>query len=262
MSFVLSRLARTASSISFLRGRPTHYLIRLNNFYVGLKRRRTPEPSGLQELDDVRKRSMLWSDISDHLVMLFTESLYVKPQLIVELGTRGGESTSVLESVAKLSGAYFVCVDIKDCSSVLRYERSIFFQGDDIAFASHFQTWCTDRGVRPVIDVLFIDTSHKYEHTYQEIEKWFPFVGENGRIFLHDTNLQSSYTRKDGSMGMAWDNNRGVMAALEKHLGHSFDEKIDFVDFRNGWLIKHYSACNGFTILERLVVGSDAQPAC
>jgi hypothetical protein len=51
---------------------------------------------------------------------------------------------------------------------------------------------------------------------------------------------------------MAWDNERGVIRALEGFLGTSFDEKEDFVDYRRGWLIKHHAVCSGLTILERI----------
>lgn len=53
-------------------------------------------------------------------------------------------------------------------------------------------------------------------------------------------------------MGIGWDNKRGVIRALEEYFGKSFNEKKDFIDFRNGWLIKHHSCCNGFTILEKI----------
>ncbi len=53
-------------------------------------------------------------------------------------------------------------------------------------------------------------------------------------------------------MDRGWDNERGVIRALEKFFDKRFDETRDFVDFKNGWLIKHNHRCNGFTILERV----------
>jgi hypothetical protein len=70
-------------------------------------------------------------------------------------------------------------------------------------------------------------------------------------VFFHDTNLRRYYVRRDGSIGRAWDNQRGVIRATEDYVGTSFDETRDFVALRNGWLIRHSARCLGFTILER-----------
>lgn len=64
--------------------------------------------------------------------------------------------------------------------------------------------------------------------------------------------MRNIFFRKDGSLGVGWDNKRGVIRAIEKYLGKSFDETKDFIDYKNGWLIKHYSHCNGLTISEKM----------
>lgn len=228
---------------------------KLLNFYNGfiyLKTRTNYVSSDLKELNEIRKRSRVRTDISDHLETLFIETLSLKPKLIVELGTRGGESTFVLERVAKLCRSKLVSVDIEDCSDVSSYEDWIFVQKDDIEFAKNFEGWCKKQRIEPKIDVLFIDTSHLFEHTLQEIESWFPFLSSKSKVFFHDTNLKLIYFRKDGSLGGGWNNQRGAIRALERYFNKSFNEKENFVDFINGWLIKHYCYCNGFTILEKI----------
>src|SRR4051794_24576059 len=72
----------------------------LNNALIDLGGRRTYSRSGLDLFDEISQRSAIRTDISDHLQMLFFESLPLRPSLIVELGVRGGESTFVLERVA------------------------------------------------------------------------------------------------------------------------------------------------------------------
>lgn len=109
------------------------------------------------------------TDISDHLETLFMESLSVESRLIVELGVGDGESTFILERVANLWGAKLVSVDIEDCQKVSSFKDRIFIKQDDISFAAEFPAWCGQRGISPVIDVLFIDTSHLYDHTVAEI---------------------------------------------------------------------------------------------
>ena len=54
------------------------------------------------------------------------------------------------------------------------------------------------------------DTSHQYEQTRQEIDVWFRFVRDNGMAIIHDTNMQNVYWRMDNTIGIGWDNSRGV----------------------------------------------------
>ncbi|HLF79931.1 MAG TPA: DEK C-terminal domain-containing protein, partial [Dehalococcoidia bacterium] len=91
----------------------------------------------------------------------------------------------------------------------------------------------------------------------REIAAWFPFLSDTARVFLHDTNLKLVLRRGDGTLTLGWDNQRGVIRALEEHLGASLPEKRDFIDVRGGWLIRHYANCSGLTILSRPAVFSN-----
>ena len=67
---------------------------------------------------------------------------------------------------------------------------------DDIEFGrSGFTSWCQTNGFEPAIDLLFIDSSHEYEHTAQEIDTWFRFVADDGVVLFHDTNMRRHYRR-------------------------------------------------------------------
>ena len=152
-----------------LRGKVREYDMRWHNFLLGIGRETAaPGPSGLEVYDEIVKHAQKRSDISDHLPVLFAESLPVQPSLIVELGVRGGESTFAFERVAALCGSKLVSVDIDDCLKASKYPDWQFVKSDDIAFASHFGEWCRQRGITPSIDILFIDTSHEFDHTVQE----------------------------------------------------------------------------------------------
>lgn len=202
-------------------------------------------------LEEIKQHAMIPSDICDHLETIFFEALSIKPKLIVELGVRYGDSTFVLERVARITGAKLVSVDITDCSNVSKYSGWHFIQKDDIQFAREFPEWCLNCGINPQIDVLFIDTSHYYVHTIAEISTWFPYLTYQAKVIFHDTNLKNIYYRKDGSSGFAWNNERGVIKALETYFGKSFNESIDFIEWVNGWIIKHFCICNGLIILEK-----------
>lgn len=215
-----------------------------------------PALSVLNELNEIREFAATPSDIDEHLELMFAETLLCSPKLIVELGVRGGTSTFVFERAANLCGASLISVDIDDCSSVSSYSRWHFFQGDDVAFANLFKNFCGDRGIAASIDLLFIDTSHYYEHTLEEIAAWFPHLSPGAKIMFHDTNMRLAGRRRDGCLQSSWDNRRGVIRALEKFLGITIDENRDCVEFANGWLLRHSANCNGFTILDDLAIRS------
>jgi hypothetical protein len=102
------------------------------------------------------------------------------------------------------------------------------------------------------VDLLFIDTSHYYDHTVQKIAAWFPHLSEKAKVMFHDTNLRLMGPRNDGGIALAWDNRRGVIRAVEEFLGIHLDERKQCIERAPGWLVRHWPNCNGFTILDRI----------
>lgn len=119
-------------------------------------------------------------------------------------------------------------------------------------FAGRFLEFCRGKGITPLIDLLFIDTSHYYEHTVQEIKAWLPFVSARGKVIFHDTNLKVLGPRRDGCFQLSWDNQRGVIRAIEEYLGVAIDENKDFSDQFGDWMVRHWPNCNGLTIMDRI----------
>jgi hypothetical protein len=222
------------------------------NFFVDLRKPRTPIATDLPALNDIKRHSLKRTAINEHLETLFVESLVMNPRLIVELGVARGESAQVFAQVARLCGAKMVSVDLTDCSRALDWDEWNFVQKDDVEFAREFEGWCRERQIEPVIDVLFIDTSHYFDHTREEMRAYFPFLADHAKVFFHDTNLDTFIFRKDGSMDLGWDNDRGVIRAIESYFGKKFNEKEEFIDFVTPWLIRHYPYCSGLTVLEKL----------
>jgi cephalosporin hydroxylase len=237
------------SFVSFVSTAACQIYNNLNNL-----RSSRPVPQGappeVQEI--VQRASLRYTDISDHLLTLFAETVSVHPRLIVELGVRGGESTFAFERAARLSGAHVLSVDLEDCLVQSPYPKWTFVKQNDITFAGEFPQWCSSHQLSPEIDVLFIDTSHLYEHTLEELRFWMPYLAARSKMILHDTNMKRVYRRADRSLGMGWDNDRGVIRALEETLGVKFNETQDFVTVSGGWLIRHWAHCNGLTVLEKL----------
>lgn len=199
------------------------------------------------------------SDITDHLPTLFCEVMKSSPALVVELGTRGGDSTKALLKATSISGAKMLSVDIDDCSAVVDASefKAIwkFVKADDVGFAAEFGNWCEENDFPGIVDVLFIDTSHEYEHTRSEIQAWLPLLSEKGKVMFHDTHMGNYYKRKNGCIVKGWDNQRGVIRAIEETLGRTYDETVPFVDVHGGWLVEHHAHSNGLTVLTRVTHG-------
>ena len=226
------------------------FTIRAANAVIRALHRQAPHAPD-PDIAAIRARAAIPTDISSHLEPIFLEASRTNPRLIVELGVREGESTFVLERVARRCGGTLVSVDVADCSSVCHFENWHFVQEDDVAFGHRFADWSREHGVAEQIDVLFIDTSHLYDHTIAEIQAWLPHLSAAGVVIFHDTNLKRLYRRRDGTLGLAWDNSRGVMQALEAILHAQFDERRGFERRLGPWLLRHDPLCNGLTVLRR-----------
>jgi len=213
--------------------------------------RAIPLPSMSKELGEIRELARLPNDINEHLELIFAESLMIWPKLIVELGVRRGTSTYVFERVASVCGASILSADIDDCSSTSSHRRRYFFQGDDVRFAACFHDFCRERDIVPSVDLLFIDTSHYYDHTVQEIQVWFPLLSRRAKVLFHDTNLRLIGSRRDGCFALGWENERGVVRAIEERLGIRIDETKECTEYSDGWLVRHWPHCNGFTVLDK-----------
>lgn len=124
----------------------------------------------------------LADDIIDHLDYLRQVTLLVEAEYILELGTRTGTSTQAFVDAANILNAKVVSVDIDPTVIHLVPERVRsnshwkFVNKDSLEFVPERN-----------IDVLFIDTSHTYIRTLEELRRYAPGVTRNGVILLHDT---------------------------------------------------------------------------
>lgn len=120
------------------------------------------------------------SDINEHLPTL--AKIATKAHHVVELGARSGLSTTAWLVGLERSGGRLTSVDISPAPDIGEHANWTHIQGDD-----------TDPAVMAQVDecdVLFIDTSHAYEHTLWELRNWSAKVRAGGIIVCHDTELQ------------------------------------------------------------------------
>jgi len=201
---------------------------------------KSPAGKLLEEVITLMQQASVPTDISEHLLTIYSEAVECRPKLIVELGVRGGESTRALLLAAKRYGARLISVDIEDCAKANSSICWTFVQSDDIDFGNKFSEWNQAKGLDSAIDVLLIDTSHTYEHTLSEIHTWFPYLAPGAKVLFHDTS-------NSALCGF------GVTRAIQDHLQIQFDEsKYLPALYIEGWLVRHNPACNGLTILRKL----------
>lgn len=186
------------------------------------------------------------TDISDHLLTIFKNTIEQNPELIVELGVIGGNSNFVFRKVTEiLEGCQLISIDTENVEYT-KNPKWLFVEGEDIEIARNFKAI-----TKKPIDVLFIDTSHQYGHTKQEIDSWFPLLNKSCTIIFHDTNLYSEGLTKKGEVIKGWNNNRAVIRAIEEYLELKIDETKEQETKQGKWNIWHYPYCHGLTILKR-----------
>lgn len=134
------------------------------------------------------EHSRIGSDINEHLPTLYNLVLEVQAKLVLELGTRSGESMVALLEGVHGTGGELYSVDIDPCESakskVDLYKlggRWHFVLSDDIKFGLE---WPKEK----LFDLIFIDTAHTYEQTKKEIEVFEPLVRSGGILAFHDSS--------------------------------------------------------------------------
>lgn len=122
------------------------------------------------------------SDIYEHLPVFVDMVKKGNVQTVIELGTRTGVSTIAWLYALEQTGGHLWSVDMDAKPAIGDYPHWTFIQGDD-----------EDQRVYSRLplnaDILFLDTSHHYQHTKRELELYRRFVKRGGLIVCHDTEL-------------------------------------------------------------------------
>lgn len=121
------------------------------------------------------------SDIYLHLPRFVDLVLDRSAQHVVELGTRTGVSTIAwLYGLASTVGR-LTSIDIDERPPIGDFDHWTFVQGDDLDPSIVGQ-------LEPA-DIVFVDTSHHYDHTLAELHVYSHLVRRPGLIVCHDTEL-------------------------------------------------------------------------
>lgn len=164
------------------------------------------------------------TDIHQHLKTIYNLVVEVGAKTVIECGVNTGESTiALLEGLAATDGKLH-SVDIHELPETRpmleKYgltERWTFQIMDDIKFGME---WPKDSKA----DLIFIDTSHTYDHTVKEIAVFEPILRAGGIMVFHDT--VSFYN--------------GVQKPIN-----------EFRKTHKDYKYKNYSNCNGLGVLRK-----------
>lgn len=132
-----------------------------------------------------RRLTIRWTDIQDQLPALYDRARRYDKVRVFELGTRTGESTTAFLAAAEAASGHVWSVDVDPPAVPLEWLQSplwSFLQADDTS--AQAQVWLPAE-----CDVLFIDTSHDYHHTFEELRLYVPRVAPGGLVLCHDTKL-------------------------------------------------------------------------
>ena len=122
------------------------------------------------------------SDIWLHLPKFVQLVLQSNATKVLELGTRTGVSTIAWLYALEQTGGHLWSVDIDAQPPIGQHQHWTFVQGDDMDPAVQAQ-------LPEPFDIVFIDTSHHYEHTLAELHRYRHMARPGGLILLHDTEL-------------------------------------------------------------------------
>lgn len=121
------------------------------------------------------------SDIVGHLPRFVLMTLEMDASHVIELGTRTGVSTVAWLYALEQTGGWLTSIDIDAKPDIGDHAHWKFIQGDDTDPAIY--------GQLDPADIVFIDTSHLYEHTLIELNLYRWLVKPGGKLVLHDTEL-------------------------------------------------------------------------
>ena len=107
---------------------------------------------------------------------------YLRPRVVVELGTDRGASTLSMLSALKNEGVIYT-VDIVD-KFPIEHKQIRKYIGNDLGTFMELQPEC--------INLLFIDSDHTGEHVKNLLDVYLPLVKIGGVVALDDIELNDS----------------------------------------------------------------------
>lgn len=118
----------------------------------------------------------------------------LQPKTVLETGTRHGHSAAHM--AAGYPGCTVLTIDVDPAS---KEKLSKFPVGNAVALTGNsLQVFEEVKARMPTVDVLFLDSDHKYEVVFAEYKLYRPLVRDGGLILIDDIKINPGLER-------AWD---------------------------------------------------------
>lgn len=122
-------------------------------------------------------------DLHDHVEFLY----HASRGIVLELGVRGGTSTSALLLGAERDGGRLFSVDKnKTCGELFKGHALWHFIHSDSLDRKAIERTIQKAGHQADFDIIFIDTIHTYIQVARELSLWNTRLKHGGKIFVHD----------------------------------------------------------------------------
>lgn len=148
----------------------------------GRQRPRNVVSAPMTLADEYERLCSTPSDIYEHLPTLVDLVVSLDARHVIELGTRTGVSTVAWLHGLEQTGGRLTSVDIDPKPAIADHPSWTFIQGDDCDPALY-------ASLTPA-EIVFIDTSHRYDHTVRELALYKWLVKPGGALVCHDTELR------------------------------------------------------------------------
>lgn len=114
-------------------------------------------------------------EFEDVKIFMYDTVLALKAKVVLETGTSLGNSTRIWAAALQQTGGSIWTMEV-DAPATIFEETNIYpLHGDSLLLP-----W--ERS----IDILFLDSDHRYAHVVKELTRFAPFVRPGGKIMLHD----------------------------------------------------------------------------
>jgi len=166
------------------------------------------------------------SDISGHLQYMHDLCVELEATSVVELGVRTGVSTAAFLAAMEHNGGVVWSADINPPRvdpEIRDHPCWVFVWGDDMELVDE----------APEADMVFIDTSHAYQHTLDELDAYSKFARKV--ILLHDTQLEQPE-------GLTDQPPFPVRKAC-----------LEWLDRNPGWAWEEFTHCYGLGVMRRVL---------
>lgn len=160
-----------------------------------------------------------WTDVVNHLPRMVDLVVNLGAQHVLELGTRDGVSTRAWLMGLSVTGGRLTTVDLLPAppleSGQVPWTHIVGSDMDPDVVERL-------REAGPY-SVVFIDTSHEFQHTMDEIATYWPMVAEGGCMCFHDLYLDETGGTKPGPVLQAITD-----TLLKDHAMVSYDDSHGF----------------------------------